>query len=448
VSFGAFLAAREAPRVGWASPDGLEFVGVGAAAGLTAAGPDRFDRLRADAATLLGDIDHDGPAVARPRLVGGFAFDDADPGPPWTAPEADTGGTEGFPAAGFVLPRVTLARTDAGTRLTVAGYGAEPDDVETALADARERLASLPRMRPAGDPPGVTGTRYAVPGTAWTAGVERAVERIRAGEAGLRKVVLATALEADLAAPLDVPATLERLRRTHPSCFRVLVQPGRRALFGPPPERLARVRGRRMETEALAGSVPRGETPAEDADFAASLLDSPKLQHEQRLVVEAIRDQLAPLGEVSVGDQSIRRLATIQHLRTPVSATLDGDEHVLRIVEALHPTPAVGGLPPEPARAVIRETEPFDRGWYAAPVGWFGADGDGEFAVTIRSALAGDRTATLFAGNGIVADSEPDEEWAEVQHKFRPVLDELRRPGDPATPDEPSDGGDDAGNDR
>jgi len=428
VSFGSFLSAREGPRVGWAAPDGLEFVGAGAAAGVTAAGSDRFDRLRAEAETLLAGVDHEGPAVARPRLVGGFAFDDADPGPPWT--------DGAFPVAGFVLPRVALTRTDEGTRLTVSGYGADPDEVETALATARERVDDLPRMRSAGRPPGITGTRFAVSRAAWTASVERAIERIRAGERGLRKVVLATALEADLAGPLDLPATLERLRRTHPSCFRVLVQPGERALFGAPPERLARVRGRRVETEALAGSVPRGETPEDDIDLAASLVDSEKLQHEQRLVVEAIRDQLTPLGDVSVGDQEVRRLATIQHLRTPLSATLDDDAHVLRIVEALHPTPAVGGLPPDPARAIIRETEPFDRGWYAAPVGWFDAAGDGEFAVAIRSAIAGPRTATLFAGNGIVADSDPDEEWAEIQHKFRPVLDELRRPADPVTPAE------------
>jgi menaquinone-specific isochorismate synthase len=404
--------------VAWATPDGLELVGAGAAVALVAEGPERFDSLRAGAERAFDGVDHEGPPSTRPRMVGGFAFDEADPGGPW----------ESFPAAGFVLPRVQLVRTDGATYLTVNGYGAAPGTVETALAETRETIADLPPMRPAGEPPGVTATRFAVSRADWIRGVERALERIRAG--GLRKVVLATALEADLASAVDVAATLERFRRTYPSCFRVLVQPGERAFFGPPPERLARVRGRHVETEALAGSVPRGETPEADADLAASLVESDKIQHEQGVVVEAIRDQLAPLGEVCVGERSVRRLATIQHLRTPVSATLDSDTHVLRIVEALHPTPAVGGLPPGRAREVIRETEPFDRGWYAAPVGWFDAAGDGEFAVAIRSALARQRRATLFAGNGIVTDSDPEEEWAEIQHKFRPVLDELEHSSD------------------
>jgi len=120
-------------------------------------------------------------------------------------------------------------------------------------------------------------------------------------------------------------------------------------------------------------------------------------------------------------------LATIQHLQTPIEATLEGDRHVLEIVEALHPTPAVGGgVPPDAAWETIRDAEPFDRGWYAAPVGWFDAAGDGEFAVALRSGVASDETVTLFAGNGIVADSDPDDEWDEVQLKFRPILDELR----------------------
>ncbi|MCL7418045.1 MAG: chorismate-binding protein, partial [Halalkalicoccus sp.] len=136
-------------------------------------------------------------------------------------------------------------------------------------------------------------------------------------------------------------------------------------------------------------------------------------------------EQLEPLGEVRVAEQTVRKLATIQHLRTPIRADLAADEHVLSIVEALHPTPAVGGLPPENAWETIRETEAFERGWYAAPVGWFDAAGNGEFAVAIRSGVASDDLVTLFAGNGIVADSDPDEEWEEVQLKYRAILDAL-----------------------
>jgi len=147
---------------------------------------------------------------------------------------------------------------------------------------------------------------------------------------------------------------------------------------------------------------------------------------EHEVVADAIREQLEPFASsVGTGDQSVRRLATVQHLRTPISAELAGDEHVLSLVEALHLTPAVGGLPPDAALETIRRTETFDRGWYAAPVGWFDASGNGTFAVAIRSALARGDAATVFAGAGIVADSDPDREWDEVQLKYRPMLDEL-----------------------
>lgn len=419
ISFRAFLAEADAPRVGWADPAGLEIAGSGAAARLTAVGPNRFDRLREEADALFGDVDHQGPIATRPRMVGGVAFSpDHEPSEPWT----------GFSASEFLLPERQLTRTDDGTWLTVTAWGpdTDPNHVERRLTDARETLAKLPAMRPTGGPPGVTNTRR-IPGKeAWIRGVERAISRIHTGE--LRKVVLATALQVDLGEPLDVPDTLERLRRTYPNCYRFLLQPGEdAAFFGPPPERLVRCDGREVETEALAGSMPRGDTPERDAEFADELLRSEKIRHEQGVVADAIREQLEPLGEVTVGERGVRKLATIQHLETPITATLAADTHILRLVEALHPTPAVGGVPPDVALSTIRETESFDRGWYAAPIGWFDADGNGEFAVAIRSAVANENHATLFAGNGIVADSDPSAEWEEIQPKFRPILDELER---------------------
>ncbi|WP_254537909.1 isochorismate synthase [Halomarina litorea] len=419
VSYRAFLAAQPVPRIHWSAPDGLEIAGGGAAARLVAEGPGRFEALREDAAALFSDLDVDGPHAARPRLVGGAAFNErhAD-APPWA----------GFPAALFVLPRVQLVRTDETTYLTVSAFDPEegPGEVAASLEAIRERIADLPAMAPRGVAPGVRATHHRTPEAEWKAQVRAAADRIADGE--LEKVVLALALAVDLEEPVDAPSVLERLRRTYPECYRFLVQPTEAAaFFGAPPERLVALDGREVRTEALAGSVARGDTPEEDADLAASLLESEKLQHEQRLVVDAICEQLDPLGEVREGDQGVHRLATIQHLRTPIEATLSGEGHVLDIVEALHPTPAVGGLPPDTAWDVIRETETFERGWYAAPLGWFDADGNGEFAVAIRSGVAGDRSATLFAGNGIVGDSDPDAEWEEVQLKYRPVLDELRR---------------------
>jgi menaquinone-specific isochorismate synthase len=422
VSFQAFLESRAPPRVQWATAEGFEVVAAGVAARTEPAGDDppeeRFSATRRRAADVFGELDHAGPDVARPRSFGGFSFfPEHEPEPPWT----------GFTPASFVVPAVQLTRAADTTWLTIVADDAA--GVEERLAAETDALADLPAMQPTGGPPGVAATDHVTPRLDWTTQVADAVERIRAD--GLRKVVLATALDVDLDDAIRPPSVLERLRRTYPDCYRFLVQPrDGAAFFGAPPERLVKLDGRTVETEALAGSVERGDTPEKDASLANSLLESDKLQEEQGLVVDAIREALAPLGEVTVGDQTVRKLTNIQHLQTPIAATLDEDAHVLSVVEALHPTPAVGGVPRGMALDLIRETESFERGWYAAPVGWFDADGDGEFTVGIRSGVAGGDWTTLFAGNGIVADSDPDEEWAEIAPKFRPILDELD-PGEP-----------------
>jgi len=410
----------DSPGVVWTDPEGATVVGSGAAATLLADGPDRFDHVRegCDALFATGDV-HAGTEAARPRVFGGFAFhDDHAPATPW----------EGFPGAQFVLPRVQVTWTDDGAWVTATGAGpdATVGAVEEHLARTREEVEALPDPGPVGSPPGVSARERTTARGEWRETVTAAVDRIERGD--LRKVVLAQALRADLADDLSVPDLLARLGRTYPDCYRFLVRPegAPAGFFGATPERLVSLRGRTVTTGALAGTTGRGETPAEDEWLARELLNDPKNGHEHELVVETIRDQLRPFAaSVSAGERGIRRLATVQHLETPITAELAGDEHVLSLVEALHPTPAVGGLPPDRALATIRKTEPFDRGWYAAPVGWIDAAGDGTFGVAIRSAVAGEGAATLFAGVGIVGDSDPDREWDEVQLKYRPVLDEI-----------------------
>ncbi|THE64998.1 isochorismate synthase [Salinadaptatus halalkaliphilus] len=417
VSLRAIVDDTARSRIQWAAPDGLEIAGRGTAVRFTATGADRFTALRTQADTTFDSLTHNGPRVARPRAFGGFAFHDThDPTPPWS----------GFEAASFVVPRLSVTRSpDGDTWLTAVDT--DPDAATDRLAEWAHTLAETPPMQPVGSRPGVASTRRPTSPAAWADGVTAALDRIDGGD--LTKVVLAQSLSVRLAEPIEVPDTLERLRREYPNCYRFLLnQEGSGTFFGAPPEQLVSKRGDRVDTEALAGSVPRGETPEADDEHAERMLDDDKLRHEHDLVVDAIRTQLAPFADdLTVADRTIRRLATIQHLHTPIAATIDADSHVLELVEALHPTPAVGGVPPDIAWQTIRRTEPFDRGWYAAPIGWFDGDGDGEFAVGLRSGVATDETVTLFAGNGIVADSDPAEEWDEVQLKFRPVLDQLKR---------------------
>ena len=419
-SLAAAFDALSAPRTTWSAPDDALVLGSGAAATLTASGPERFAEIRSATADLFdsGDV-HAGTEAARPRVFGGFAFHDgACDGEPWGP----------FPEARFVLPRVQLTFTDNGTWLTVnaAGPDAAVGAVEDRLAAESERLAAVDGEGSEPPRPGIAETRRTTSREAWRGSVDAAVDRIRGDD--LRKVVLAQALEADLAADFPRAATLDRLAGKYPDCHRYYFEPdeGGSAFFGATPERLVSLRGRTVETDALAGTTGRGETPAEDEWLAQELLDDDKNVHEHDLVADTVREQLEPFAaSIAAGERRVRRLATVQHLHTPITAELSEDRHVLELVEALHPTPAVGGLPPDRALQTIHEKEPFDRGWYAAPGGWIDAAGNGAFAVAIRSAVATPRRATLFAGVGIVADSDPDREWDEIQLKYRPILDEL-----------------------
>jgi menaquinone-specific isochorismate synthase len=408
------------PRFGWATP-AESVAAIGAAATITAEGTSRFADVRAAATALFESCETPTgglPSVAHPRLFGGFAFHDGDhdgEDSPWAS----------FPGAAFFLPEVQVAARDGDRWLTTAAAGEDaPARAESRLETWKERLADEPAVT-AKRRPGVVSRERDPSQAAWRDQVGHALERVERGR--LQKVVLAQALRLTLQSDLSVPDVQARLAESYPDCYRFVFSPDEAATFyGATPERLVSLRGRTVRTEALAGSTGRGDTPAEDEWLAAELLDSTKDIHEHELVAEAVREQLEPYAtSVRIGDRTVRRLATVQHLRTSITAELADDEHVLSLVEALHPTPAVGGLPPDEALRTIRETEAFDRGWYAAPIGWVDAAGNGTFAVGIRSAVATERTATLFAGAGIVADSDPDREWDEVQLKYRPMLDEL-----------------------
>ncbi|MBX4144911.1 isochorismate synthase, partial [Ralstonia pickettii] len=189
---------------------------------------------------------------------------------------------------------------------------------------------------------------------------------------------------------------------------------------GATPERLARVAAGKVRTHALAGTTRRGATPDDDRALGAALMASAKERLEHALVVDAIRAALTPLSRALdvPAEPSLHRLPRLQHLSTPIRATLNADATLLQVIAALHPTPAVAGHPRDAALDHIRAHEGFDRGWYAAPVGWIDAHGNGDFIVALRSALVDGGACRLFAGCGIVADSEPVNEYQETELKL------------------------------
>jgi isochorismate synthase len=234
--------------------------------------------------------------------------------------------------------------------------------------------------------------------------------RLQAGE--LEKLVLA---RRTLVTTGSLPAA-EVLRRleAQEGTTRFAITHGALTFLGATPERLVARRGDRLWTAALAGSA------AERSGAAAELLASVKERHEHHLVVEALRQALEPLCDpLTVADvPEVRRLRHLLHLETPIEGRLRHPMHVLRLVAALHPTPAVGGRPAAAVPGLLADLEPEARGWYAAPVGWFDTDGNGDFSVALRCAVLRDGEAHLYAGAGIVADSDPGSELAETELKL------------------------------
>ncbi|MEA2555801.1 MAG: isochorismate synthase [Actinomycetota bacterium] len=257
--------------------------------------------------------------------------------------------------------------------------------------------------------------------------VEAARTHIRAG--ALDKVVLARTLEVDAGRMLDAKQLLWRLRAVEPAGYVFAAPAAGGALVGASPELLAEVSGRTLSVNPLAGSAPRHGDPAQDRAAAAQLMASAKDRYEHDVVVRAVAAALAPLCEEldHPDEPELHATANVWHLATPFHGTLRSDvASVLTVVAALHPTPAVGGHPRAAALATLRELEPFDRGSYAGPVGWVDADGDGVWAIALRCAQLDGEHARLFAGAGIVGESDPAAEVEETDRKFRAFLDSLR----------------------
>jgi salicylate biosynthesis isochorismate synthase/menaquinone-specific isochorismate synthase len=405
----------------WEQPDSaFAIAGTGSAHEAVSRGHARFADVAIDAARIVRDrlsVEPDGlPAGAGPVWVGGFAFaEEGAATPPWAS----------LPPALLVMPELAMVRADGRTWLTIATV-AEPGESRDAVERRlRARLASLragstPILDPA--PTGsVAVSSVADPG-AFEDAVQHAVERIRAGE--LEKVVLAREVRAQAPRAYDPAAIFGALRELFPSCFCFCVGTPEAAFLGASPELLVRRRGAGAQTVALAGSTRRSADPAVDDHLGERLRQSAKNQNEHEIVVRRIERTLRPhaVWVETGGEPALIKVANIQHLATPIHAQLADPRSAVELAGLLHPTPAIGGEPRDRALAAIPELERMDRGWYAGAIGWMDAAEDGDFCVGIRSALLRDRTAHVFAGNGIVADSDPAEELAETELKLGAML--------------------------
>jgi menaquinone-specific isochorismate synthase len=366
--------------------DGL--TGWGEAARLTLpAGVDRFAAGEKwltelfEAATVTDEVAMPGTG---PVAFGSFTFDPASDG------------------SVLIVPAVVAGRRSGiAWRTTITAGAPQPDAPATARRSPSELRWS-------------DGSLSA---PEWEQAVAAAVDRIRAGE--LRKVVLARDLRAQCSGQIDARVVLTRLAARFPGCYTFACA----GLVGATPELLVRRDGRQVSSLVLAGTMARGGNAADDAALAAALLSSAKNAEEHRYSVESVRSLLAPLcTELAVDDTPfLLQMADYQHLATLVTGVLDRDASALTLAASLHPTAAICGTPTDPALELIRELEGLDRGRYSGPVGWVDARGNGEWGIALRCGEIDGNRARLFAGNGIVAGSQPAEELAETETKFRPM---------------------------
>lgn len=252
-----------------------------------------------------------------------------------------------------------------------------------------------------------------------------ALEQIATGR--VRKVVMARELVLETDQPVPLAEVIGRLRQSFGSAMVFSID----GFIGASPEMLVSRAGDIVRAHPLAGTMPRASDPAEDARMAASLLSSEKNQIEHGITIDWLLDSLLPFCSYvdAEPEPSIVTLANVHHLGTRVEGRLSAPSaSVLELVAALHPTPAVGGDPQGEALAVISEVEGFDRGRYAGPTGWVDSQGNGVFAVSVRSATVNSTTVRICAGVGVVADSDPEAELAETRAKFQAMLSALIRP--------------------
>ena len=386
----------------YASPAGRSIGALGTAAAFVAGGSGRLETIDAEISGLPEGV----------SLLMGFAFDEEGPGGvEW----------EGFSSATAVLPEVSVVRTGGRSSLTVA---VRPG------SDGRLLLGLLSALHAPTETSGEREVDHVVesrPAAAdWRGLVGEAVGSIDAGV--FEKVVLARTVLVHTPRPLGSFDLVAQLRDRYPGCRIFGWQHGDSTFIGASPELLITREGERFQVSPLAGSGPRGVDADEDRKFGDALLASAKDRLEHSIVVEDAVRRLKPLssGITHPSDPVLQRFATVQHLATPITGTTD--RRVLDLAGALHPTAAVGGSPRAEALAFINKQEGINRGWYSGGIGWVEPGGDGELAIALRCALVRGDHAIIYAGNGIVEGSDPEDELTETRLKLRPMLDLLTAP--------------------
>lgn len=390
---------------------------------------DRFEEVAAAARKLALDplLPRGTTRAPRVRFYGGFSF---------RPDHQATGVWAGFPSYLFHVPVFELegeGSGDAWLRIRAMVAESAGDEVFVRLRHRAEALrAELTALGESASRslPAVTGRAIPTDRDSWEQAVRESLQAIDSGS--ISKAVLARTVEVELDAPVDpvdvVGALWGANRDSHAFLFEPV--PGS-TLVGAAPETVATLRDGVFHATAVAGSIRRGDTPREQAELAARLLASEKDRIEQRIALDDMVARLETVAHQIRTDPQphVLTLARIQHLETEIRASVPSDVGILDLLRLLHPTPAVCGLPRDAAMSFLADEEPFERGWYAGPVGLFDAEGNGIFVPALRMGVSADSGWRLFAGAGIVEGSVPALEWEETAIKFEPVLEALAASG-------------------
>lgn len=404
-------------RTFWADPENdTTIVGLGTLKAFQA-NEERFQTIERDWKKFLEHSLIEGapsrPGVG-PVLLGGFSFDpDA----------ANTENWSGFPEGGMVIPKLMLTKAGDDLWLTLNAVVDESDQADELSDQLLHHYNRILDMMPSEQGDSTTNfTVEEIEPEQWKNTVRSAAANIRDGK--LEKVVLAREIKLRSEEPFSSSKTLLKLKEQQSDSYLFAFNYNDKCFIGASPERLVKRDGQQVYSACLAGSIDRGDTDSEDKELGNELLHDNKNRIEHDLVVRMIRTAMEEECEfVQVpSTPELYKTPHIQHLFTPVVARARKGTSLLRMLERLHPTPALGGYPQHQAVKEIRRVEGMDRGWYAGPVGWIDYQDNGEFAVAIRSGLLKGRDASLFAGCGIVGDSDPHSEYEETKMKFKPML--------------------------
>ncbi len=389
-------------RIYWSDREGdLEAAGIGHA--------DIVADTDGSSATILRKIIKKIPLNSRVRYYGGLCFDADNFASPWGS----------FGKCYFVLPRFEIVRTGAETVFACNLNRLEYTEKHFAQIISQFSGLSFALARHQTKKP-LLKTRSDRPTLSqWQKTALAQIQKINKGT--LKKVVLARQVLLEFSEDLNALDILARLKSISPNCYYFYFQPDASSAFlGASPERLYKRKGLNILTEALAGTRPRGRTRSDDQRLKNTLLNSEKDWHEHQLVADWIRNILNPMCSQFQSDRTFSALSLKggHHLCTRMKGRLLETADDAALMERLHPTPAVAGWPKETALQTIKKSEPFVRGYYAAPLGYLGYD-TAEFAVAIRSGLVQRSKISLYAGSGIVNASRPKEEWEEAENKLK-----------------------------